>query len=126
MKKLLTIVSLLAFIFLMLYGALHLFGRQIYNTKSCELYNIDNIELRTGVDIPKVKSTDCECKDNTKVSKFIIDTNQLDLDRYISRNDFELKDSIYVKENDNDNSTYRVTFNKKTAELIVNLTYKND
>ena len=107
-------------------GGFQLFGRHIFNTKSCQFYNIDNIELRTGVDIPKVIATDCTCKDNTKISKFIVDTNNLDLDRYVNRNGFNLVDELYIKENDNEYSTYKVVFNKKTAELVVNLTYKNN
>lgn len=126
MKKLLIVILISVLIIMTLYGLLHLYGRQIYNTKSCELYNIDNIELRTGVDIPEVISTDCKCENNTKVSKFILDTAQVDLDRYISRNDFKRIDSLYVKENDTKTSKYRVVFNKTTAELIVNLTYKTN
>jgi hypothetical protein len=42
-----------------LYVDLHLFSRMIYNTQSCERFNIDNIELRTGVNIPEIKSYSC-------------------------------------------------------------------
>ncbi|MCK8479528.1 hypothetical protein [Psychroserpens algicola] len=126
MKRLL--IGLAAFVFLiaMLYGGIHLFGKIIYESQSCELYNIDNIELRTGINVPQISSTDCECKDNRKVSKFVIDTNTVDVNDYISRNDFTLVDDLYIKENDTKNSTYKVVFNKKTAELIVDLTYKNN
>jgi len=122
------VLSMILFVvfIVMLYGGVHLFGRHIYNTQSCERFNIDNIELRTGVNIPEVTSTDCECKDNKKYSKFIINTEKVDLDDYVSRNDFTLVDDLYIKENDNKNSTYKVVFNKKTAELIVDLTYKNN
>jgi hypothetical protein len=126
MKKIVLSLGILGLLFIMLYGGLHLFGKHIYNTQSCELYNIDNIELRTGVNIPAVTSTDCECKDNKKVSKFIIDIDKVDLDYYVSKNDFTLIDELYIKKNDTDNSTYKVVFNKKTAELTVNLTYKNN
>nr|WP_321233338.1 hypothetical protein [uncultured Psychroserpens sp.] len=119
------IILVVAF-FGMLYGGLHLYGWYIFNTQSCSSFNIDNIELRTGVDIPKVSSTDCICNDNTKISKFIIDTDNVDLDYYISRNDFTLVEGLYIKENDNKNSTYKVILNINTAELTVNLTYKNN
>ncbi|MDG5492209.1 hypothetical protein [Psychroserpens sp. SPM9] len=126
MKKLL--IGLAAFVLLMamLYGGLHLFGKIIYDSQSCDMYNIDNIELRTGINVPQITSTDCECKDNRKFSKFVIDTSKVDVDNYISRNDFTLIDDLYIKENDTKNSTYKVVFNKKTAELIVDLTYKDN
>ncbi|MEH6535788.1 MAG: hypothetical protein V7719_05300 [Psychroserpens sp.] len=126
MKKALIGITLVVVLFGILYGGLHLFGWHIYNTQSCQRFNIDNIELRTGVNIPEVTTTDCECKDNKKISKFVIDTDKVDVDDYISKNDFTLVDDLYIKENDNKNSTYKVVFNKKTAELIVNLTYKHN
>lgn len=126
MKHVLLGLVLLIFCGILFVGGVHLFGRHIYNTKSCQFYNIDNIELRTGVDIPKVISTDCKCDGTTKTSKFIIDLERLDLDRYVTRNDLILKNDIYIKENDNENSTYKVSFNKKTGELLVNLIYKDN
>ena len=126
MKKVLIGITFIIVLFGTLYIGLNLFGKFIYNTQSCERYNIDNIELRTGVNIPEVTTTDCECKGNKKFSKFVIDTDKVDLDNYISRNDFTLIDDLYIKENDNKNSTYKVILNKKTAELTVDLTYKNN
>ncbi|MFT5848879.1 hypothetical protein [Psychroserpens sp.] len=102
------------------------FGRLIYNTQSCERFNIDNIALRTGVNILEVVSIDCECKDNIKVSKFIINTDKVDLENYITKNDFILVENLYTKENDNKNSTYTVVLDKETAELTLNLRYKHD
>tara|TARA_B100000809_G_C15065744_1_gene504124 strand:+ start:842 stop:1222 length:381 start_codon:yes stop_codon:yes gene_type:complete len=126
MKKVTIVITVILGIIVMLYGGLHLFGKMIYNTQSCERYNIDNIELRTGVDIPEITATDCECKNHEKISKFSIDTNKVDLEDYISKNDFTLVDGLYIKENDNKNSKYKVAFDKKTAELTVNLRYKNN
>lgn len=126
MKKLLIGLTALVLLMVMLYGGLHLFGKIIYDSQSCDMYNIDNIELRTGINVPQISSTDCECKDNRKFSKFVIDTSKVDIDDYISRNDFTLIDDLYIKENDTKNSTYKVVFNKKTAELSVDLTYKDN
>ncbi|SDS67704.1 hypothetical protein SAMN04515667_2718 [Formosa sp. Hel1_31_208] len=125
MKKIVVATGLIVVLIVLFYVGLHLFGRFIYNTQSCKQFNIDNIELRTGVDIPKVTTIKCECINNKKVSKFIIDTEKVDIVTYIANNDFVLVDDLYIKEHDNKNSTYRVVFNKQTAELIVNLTYKN-
>ena len=124
MKKIILGITISCCVLALLYGGFHAFGKFIYNTQSCKLFNIDNIELRTGVNIPEVTATDCKCKDNKKVSKFIIDTDKVDLDDYIINNDFTFIDDLYIKENDNTNSTYKVIFDKKTSELTVNLTYK--
>ncbi|MFT4781959.1 MAG: hypothetical protein ACJAZK_000277 [Psychroserpens sp.] len=95
-----------------------------YNTQFCRVFNTDNIELRTDVNSPEVVSIDCPCKDNKKISKFIIDSQLVDLNDYISRNEFTLIDDLYIKENNNRNSRYKVVFDTKTTELTVNLTYK--
>ncbi|MEM5564553.1 hypothetical protein WNY78_05540 [Psychroserpens sp. AS72] len=124
-KHLIYILSFVTFISL-IYVGLNLFGKFIYNTQSCEQFNIDNIELRTGVNIPEVTTTDCKCEDNKKVSKFIIDTDNVDLDDYVTKNEFTRVDDLYIKENDNKNSTYKVVLDKKTAELTVNLIYKDN
>ena len=126
MKHFLIVLSVSAIFLIAIYGGLHFFGNLIYNTQSCDRFNIDNIELRTGVNIPEIVTSDCECKDNKKISKFIIDSVKVDLDDYISKNEFTRIGNLYVKENDNSNSTYKVTFEKQTAELIINLTYKNN
>ncbi len=126
MKHALIGLALLCLCVALFVGGVHLFGRYIFNVRSCQFYNIDNIELRTGVNIPKVISTNCTCTDNTKISKFIVDAEHVDLNQYVIRNGFKRVDHLYLKENDNINSTYKVTFNKNTAELIVNLTYKDN
>ena len=126
MKKVLIGITLIIGCLGILYGAFHLFARHIYNTQSCAVFNIDNIELRTGIDVPEITSSDCEYNGNTKVSRFIIDTEKVDLDQYITKNKLTYNDGLYIKENDNKNSTYKVVFNKKTAELTVNLTYKDN
>ncbi|MCD2259840.1 hypothetical protein [Psychroserpens luteolus] len=126
MKKLLLGIALIGLLMLILYGSLQGFGRYIYNSQSCERFNIDNIELRTGINIPDVTSTECTCENNKKISKFTIDTDKVDLDYYISKNKLTLVNELYIKENDTKNSTYKVTFNKNTAELIVDLIYKNN
>lgn len=126
MKHFLIILSVLAIFLIAIYGGLYFFGNLIYNTQSCDRFNIDNIELRTGVNIPEIVTSNCECKDNNKISKFIIDSVKVDLDDYISKNEFTRIGNLYVKENDNSNSTYKVTFEKQTAELIINLTYKSN
>lgn len=94
MKHMLIGLGLLLMCVLLFMGGVHLFGRHIFNTKSCQLYNIDNIELRTGVDIPNITSTECTCEDNVKISKFIIDTELVDINRYINRNDLKLVNGL--------------------------------
>lgn len=124
MKKVIIGMTLILASIGLLYGAIHLFGWYIFNTQSCLRFNIDNIELRTGVNIPAVITTECKCQNNTKVSKFIIDSSQTDIESYALKNNFTLIDQLYVKENDTNHTTFKVVLDKDTAALVVDITYK--
>ena len=101
----------------------------IYNSCTCELFNIDNIELRTGINIPKVKSVDCIYDEitRTKKSTFIIDTIKVDLDEYIQNNKLihSNSDELYHKSNDTKNHSYKGVLDKKTGELNIEIIYKD-
>ncbi|MFA5849549.1 MAG: hypothetical protein WC833_06680 [Bacteroidales bacterium] len=67
------------------------FTHLIYSQRGCEWANIDNIELHTHIDIPKIKGCDCEYKKelNTKIARFDIDRSKVDMERYIRINNFK-------------------------------------
>ncbi len=73
------------------YLGLHKFYQVIYNQRTCEWANIDNIELHTSIDIPDIISCDCEYKreKNTKIVRLEIDENAVDLNRFIQMNKFK-------------------------------------
>lgn len=64
------------------------FAYIIYNQRTCEWANIDNIELHAQVDIPGVVSCDCKYQkeQNTKMAYFDIDKNNFDMNQYIQKN----------------------------------------
>ena len=105
---------------------INLFGKFIYNKQSCHSYNIDNIELRTGVNIPAVELIECSCIDNKKLAIFKIDARKVDFDVYIIKNKLDLKDGLYIKTGNNKYSEYRVILDQEQAELHIELTYKNE
>lgn len=68
--------------------------KAMINSNSCTQFNIDNIETRTPIGIPKIHSdTDCfscimDKVANTKTNYFKIRTDVVDMDRYIKGNSF--------------------------------------
>ena len=66
----------------------------IRESNSCKQFNIDNIEVRTGIDIPSIHRTpDCfscilDKEMNTKINYFKIRTDEIDMDKYLERNSF--------------------------------------
>ena len=129
MKIILQIISvILLFIIVVIFG-FKSFSKLIYNSCDCERFNIDNIELRTGINIPKIKNVECNYDENTKTknSSFIIDTEKVDLEDYILKNKLVKSGSgeLYVKTNDTENHSYKGVLDKNTGKLDVEIIYKD-
>ncbi|MEM1121380.1 MAG: hypothetical protein AAGJ18_13090 [Bacteroidota bacterium] len=125
--KLITQILLTAFIiFILFLAACKGLVNHIYNRTDCEQFNIDNIEVRTGIDIPAVSDVTCEFKstENTKISVFILDKSVLDFDYYIQRNKFIREGDFYVNAGERTDTKWNARLNKENLELRVALTYK--
>ena len=127
MKNLLRAILITIGIILLLMLGFKTLVKSIYKSKDCEMYNIDNIELRTGIDIPKVLDVNCEFNDstNTKVAVFTLDTSRFNLSEYIIRNKFEKVDSIFKNTGDENDSRWAAELEPVTASLRVELEYKS-
>jgi hypothetical protein len=89
-RKLLMALAILTGVVLCLFGGWLALARHIGSQRSCEYFNIDNIELHTEVDIPAIKESDCNYDSGRTVKQawFRIDKQSVNLDRYILRNKF--------------------------------------
>jgi hypothetical protein len=126
MKKILIALLSIPILILLFIGGYRGLTKHIYNRTDCEAFNIDNIELRTGIDVPAVIESDCECfvTGNTKTAKFILDTENLDFERYVSRNKFEWLEGEYRNSGETDDTAWASTLNQETKELTVFIEYK--
>ncbi len=102
------------------------FTSHIYNRTDCEQMNIDNIELRTGIDIPAVSKVVCEFKtaEQMKISVFTLDKNQVDLADYTTRNGFIQKGTQYVKSGERADTKWVANLDATTWKLTVYVKYK--
>jgi len=70
----------------------------IGNSNTCRGFNIDNIELRTRIDIPAIEHGSSSCmydkETKTKTNYFKIRTGEVDMDRYVKRNSFILVNEV--------------------------------
>jgi len=123
-KKILFVLGTFALIVLLFMGGFRLLVKHIYNRTDCERFNIDNIELRTGVDIPEIKESECESDGKIKKCEFILDTSKVALPHYIERNKLSKEDSLFVKRGDREDTKYEVILNPVTAKLFVEIVYK--
>lgn len=97
----------------------------IYNHVDCEQFNIDNIEVRTGIDIPAVTEVECTCNEDKtiKTSTFTLDTDQVDLDRYVSRNKFQAIDGYYENTGERKDTKWKAKLDKGSHQLTVTVEY---
>ena len=126
MKNILIGVGAVIGILLLLYLGVLGLSRHIFHQTSCEQFNIDNIELRTGINIPSIVHVDCDRQGNIKTSKFVIDTSKVDIKKYIASNKFVRSDRLYVANGDNDNTKWDATLDPRTNQLNVHIEYKEE
>lgn len=98
----------------------------IYNQETCAQFNIDNIELRTGIDIPKITDVICDYKatEKTKVSVFTLNHLTLNFDYYITRNKFVKEGDFYVNRGERADTKWDARLNEENMKLTVSLVYK--
>lgn len=126
MKIILKIIVVISTLILLGFAGCKGLINHIYNRTDCEQFNIDNIEVRTGIDIPAVSDVICEFKETerTKVSVFTLKKTDLDLSRYVDRNDFIDKGDFYVNSGERKDTKWDARLNKENLELTVELVYK--
>ncbi|MBX2874703.1 MAG: hypothetical protein KTR30_21450 [Saprospiraceae bacterium] len=97
----------------------------IYNRVDCESFNIDNIEVRTGIDIPAVTDVECSCNEEKtiKTSTFTLDVKQVDLDQYVSRNKFKATDGYFENTGQRKDTKWKAKLDKGSNELTVIVEY---
>lgn len=147
-------IALLVVAIVVALGCLGLMGLQafcdkIYESRDCDFANIDNIEMRTSIDIPEIHACDCRYDEREFAKKvtFIIDKKSLDLDDYITKHGFtkfpedqQLHNSmafaglksadraqLFYRSNESmrtsGRSLYRMALNPQTGKMWVYLRY---
>ncbi len=90
-KKLIPIFLLCVAVVISLgFVGLQAFAKKIYDSRSCDFGVIDNIELHTRTNIPKVSNTECDYDEalNAKKVIFTLDTSSYELSDYIKESNF--------------------------------------
>jgi len=131
-----------------LYLCFQLLGRIIYDMRTCDRFNIDNIELHTQTNIPSVNNYYCDYNPTLNIKKSLFDINmkEVDIDQYIQRQHFKtVKDKLfldhfktfqtdsyfkdlselYFKKDNYKRADWKMLLNKSTGRLWVILKYND-
>ncbi len=124
MKHLLIGLAIMCVIILSFMAGYRLLTRHIFDRTDCERFNIDNIELRTGINIPVVDDVTCDCGEGYKKSSFVLDTKHVDVKDYASKNEFELKEGVYVAQGDDQYTKWEASLETNSNKLTIYMEYK--
>jgi len=142
-KKIITLALCFVVAILCLgYVGIRSFTKNIYNSQSCEWANIDNIEMRAMVDVPKIESSECEYDTISKTKKVVFTLDkELNVEEYISKNNLQklastekwsslnLKpeeintQTFYIREKTTQWESYEILLDSKSRKLWINLKY---
>lgn len=76
------------------YFGLMLLSKSIINNRSCEAFNIDNVEYHAEINIPGLQHDSCYCNyfRGVKRNRFQLDFDELDMAQYIADNNLTQAD----------------------------------
>jgi len=97
-------------------------SRTIYNSMDCDRFNIDHIELRTGINIPSVTRLDCQIEDNQRIAEFDVHISGEDKKQY-ARRYFKWNGIIYYAQGKDPNTEWSASYDTLTNRLQLQLDY---
>jgi len=144
-KITLLVVAIIAAIVSLGFMGLRAFTTKVMESRSCDWANIDNIELRTQIDIPVINDCDCGYDENSDIKRvvFNLKTGDINFAEYAKKNklhnvnsqiaatDFtfgkneqpKIDDSFYYREGKTKWENYKLALDSKTGKLWVYLKY---
>ncbi len=96
--------------------------KTIYNSMDCDQFNIDHIELRTGIDVPKVKRQSCQLNDSLRTIEFAVLLNSEEVKAYSAKY-FTWDSSLYTAEGLSSDTKWQASLDTSSRALIFNLYY---
>ena len=123
-RKVIIITSLTILVPLLLMKGCQSFARTMYNSMDCNQFNIDHIELRTGIDVPQIKRNYCELTDTSRTVSFQRLKTGKDKKAYAEKYFRWSKGSLFVQEGSNSDTRWSAQLDTVTSELVFKLHYK--
>ena len=97
----------------------------IYQSMDCDQFNIDHIELRTGINIPSVQRNYCELIDSVRSVSFQVLLNTEELEIYSAKY-FEWNAPVFTAEGERSDTRWEASLDTSSRALNFNLYYLKD
>ena len=98
--------------------------KSIYFSMDCDRFNIDHIELRTGIDIPQITRNYCELSDEKRTVSFQLLKTGTDKAEYAQKYFTWNDEGFFKSEGMNDYTVWTATLDTVSNELIFKLHYR--
>ncbi|MDA8994198.1 hypothetical protein N9H17_02390 [Schleiferiaceae bacterium] len=121
-KKLLILLGFVVGLPLLFMAGCKTLTSTIYQSMDCDQFNIDHIELRTGIDVPKVKRKNCQLNDSTRTVEFEVLLNAEELDAYSAKY-FEWHAPVFTAEGERSDTRWQARLDTSSRALIFHLYY---
>jgi hypothetical protein len=121
-KKLLILLGFVVGLPLLFMAGCKTLTSTIYQSMDCDQFNIDHIELRTGIDVPKVKRKNCQLNDSTRTVEFEVLLNAEELDAYSAKY-FEWNAPVFTAEGERSDTRWQASLDTSSRALIFHLYY---
>ena len=121
-RKVVIISSLTILIPLLLMKGCQSFARTIYNSMDCNQFNIDHIELRTGIDVPKIKRKYCQLNDSNRTVEFEVLLNSEEIKSYSTKY-FHWDAPLFTAQGRRSDTQWQASLDTSTRALIFNINY---
>jgi len=120
--RILLIITVIVAIPLLFMKGCQSLTRNIYWSMDCDQFNIDHIEVRTGIDIPKVTTIKCFLNENQRITDFNVELNEEALSAYAKKH-FTLQGSLYFASGDREHHHWFATLDTANRILHFELQY---
>jgi hypothetical protein len=94
----------------------------IYQSMDCDQFNIDHIELRTGIDVPKIKRKYCLLNDSIRTVEFEVLLNSEELKSYSAKY-FNWKAPLFTSEGRRSDTKWQASLDTSDRALIFTINY---
>ena len=94
----------------------------IYQSMDCDQFNIDHIELRTGIDVPKIKRRYCQLNDSTRIVEFEVLLNSEELKSYSAKY-FNWDAPLFTAEGRRSDTEWQASLDTTSRALIFTINY---
>ena len=105
-------------------GGCRMMSKHIFNQQDCKRFVIDNIELRTGIDIPPVLNSTCACSEGTKDVEFTLNLKSGKMANYIERNKFNLQGKKFITTAEYEHTKWLAILDTTSQQLNIHIDYK--